>query len=138
MLRAVNDRWMEHLQLIEYIREGIGLRGYGQVDPLVAYKRETYDTFQTTLKNIREQASKMIFFVRVEAQQQEEAEIAPMMMELVESDSSVPAPKVEPGSLPFPSNVDAKKIGRNDACPCGSGIKFKSCHYPQLRAQGII
>ena len=50
MLKAVNDRWMEHLQTIEYIREGIGLRGYGQVDPLVAYKRETYDTFQHTLQ----------------------------------------------------------------------------------------
>src|SRR5436305_7832840 len=50
MLQAVNDRWMEHLQTVEYVREGISLRGYGQVDPLVAYKRETFDLFQITLK----------------------------------------------------------------------------------------
>lgn len=137
MLRAVNDRWMEHLQLIEYIREGIGLRGYGQVDPLVAYKRETYDTFQGTLKHIREQASKMIFHVRVETQQQEE-EAIPAMVELPDNSPELPAAKAEPGSLPWPSQIDAKKVGRNDPCPCGSGLKFKSCHYPQLRAQGVI
>lgn len=132
MLRAVNDRWMEHLQLIEYIREGIGLRGYGQVDPLVAYKRETYETFQGTLKNIREQASKMIFHVRVEAQQAEELE------GLSELPEAAAAPQGEPGTLPWPASVDAKKVGRNDTCPCGSGLKFKSCHYPVLRQQGII
>ena len=137
MLRAVNDRWMEHLQLVEYIKEGIGLRGYGQVDPLVAYKRETYDTFQTTLKNIREAASKMIFHVRVEAQQ--EAELEPMMFELeAGSPELTSTTKAEPGTLPFPSGVDAKKVGRNDPCPCGSSLKFKSCHYPQMRAQGLI
>ncbi len=135
MLRAVNDRWMEHLQLIEYIREGIGLRAYGQVDPLVAYKKETYDTFQHTLKNIREQASKMIFHVRVETQAQEEEG---MVMELVEENAPAATSNAEPGSLPWPTGVDPKKVGRNDACPCGSGLKFKSCHYGPLRQQGII
>jgi preprotein translocase subunit SecA len=137
MLRAVNDRWMEHLQLVEYIKEGIGLRSYGQVDPLVAYKRETYDTFNNTLKTIRESASKMIFHVRVEAQQQEE-EAVPMMVELEAGSPELPAAKAEPAALPFPSGVDPKKVGRNDACPCGSGLKFKGCHYPSMRAQGLI
>jgi preprotein translocase subunit SecA len=137
MLRAVNDRWMEHLQLVEYIKEGIGLRGYGQVDPLVAYKKETYDTFQGTLKNIREAASKMIFHVRVESQQQE-AEMEPMMFELEAGSPELPPAKAEPGTLAFPTGVDPKKIGRNDPCPCGSGQKFKGCHYPVLRAQGVI
>ena len=137
MLRAVNDRWMEHLQLVEYIKEGIGLRGYGQVDPLVAYKRETYDTFNNTLKHIREAASKMIFHVRVESQQAEQ-EAVPMMMELEAGSPELASKKSEPGTLPFPAGVDAKKIGRNDVCPCGSGQKFKSCHYPVLRQQGII
>lgn len=131
MLRAVNDLWMQHLQTIEYIREGIGLRGYGQVDPLVAYKRETYDTFQGTLKQIREQATKTIFHIRVnspvdaqiEAAQLGEA--ATMMMEELPAD----APKGEPGALPWPEGVDPKRVGRNDPCPCGSGLKFKACHY---------
>ena len=61
MLRAVNDHWMEHLQTVEYIREGIGLRGYGQVDPLVAYKRETFNAFVETQRAIRDQAVRMIF-----------------------------------------------------------------------------
>lgn len=134
MLRAVNDKWMEHLQMVEYIREGIGLRGYGQVDPLVAYKRETYDTFQGTLKHIREQASKMIFHVRIQTPEEQEAEVQELALNADNSE----APKGEPGSLPWPTGVDPKKVGRNDACPCGSGLKFKGCHYPVLRQQGII
>ena len=121
MLRAVNDKWMEHLQTVEYIREGIGLRGYGQVDPLVAYKRETFDTFQGTLKHIREQASKMVFMVRVDTEEQ-----ATPNLELA---MDAPAVEAEPGTLPWPIGIDPKTIGRNDPCPCGSGHKFKNCHY---------
>ncbi|HLO99321.1 MAG TPA: SEC-C metal-binding domain-containing protein, partial [Fimbriimonas sp.] len=134
MLRAVNDRWMDHLQMVEYIREGIGLRGYGQVDPLVAYKRETYDTFQNTLKQIREQTSKMIFHVQVRANEEEEVNLAP----LLGTPSETPVVDAAPGSLPWPDGVDAKKVGRNDTCPCGSGLKFKACHYGPLRQEGII
>ncbi len=150
LLKAVNDRFMEHLQTIEYIREGIGLRGYGQVDPLVAYKRETYDTFQTTLKNIRDQASRMIFHLRVQPQQieqlEDEAMPAPMMLNMDDLPPEVQeqhgfsthpsAVAVAPGVLP--KNIDWKRIGRNDPCPCGSGKKFKACHYPQLREEGVI
>lgn len=143
MLRAVNDKWMEHLQTVEYIREGISLRGYGQVDPLVAYKRETFDAFQHTLKAIRDQASKMLFMVRVEKQQSAMDEM-PLTVDLADitGESSAPAavaaPTAEPGSLPFPDSVDPKRVGRNDLCPCGSGLKFKACHYPILRQKGII
>jgi preprotein translocase subunit SecA len=135
MLRSVNDLWMQHLQMIEYIREGIGLRGYGQVDPLVAYKRETYDTFQGTLKRIREQASKMIFHIRIQP------EITAEMMMGLDTDApemamqELPAETstAEPGTLPWPEGIDPKKVGRNDACPCGSGLKFKSCHYAVVK-----
>ena len=135
MLRSVNDLWMQHLQMIEYIREGIGLRGYGQVDPLVAYKRETYDTFQGTLKRIREQASKMIFHIRIQP------EITAEMMMGLDTDApemamqELPAETstAEPGTLPWPEGTDPKKVGRNDACPCGSGLKFKSCHYAVVK-----
>jgi preprotein translocase subunit SecA len=140
LLRAVNDKWMEHLQTVEYIREGIGLRGYGQVDPLVAYKRETYDTFQTTLRGIREQAVTHIFHAQVQIERQAEPQ-APMMMrmdpEALESEAS------QQGALPASATanldgIDWKRVGRNDPCPCGSGKKFKACHYPQLREQGVI
>jgi preprotein translocase subunit SecA len=151
LLRAVNDRWMEHLQTIEYIREGIGLRGYGQTDPLIAYKKETYDTFQTTLKNIRDQASRMIFHLQAKQQQeieQEEAreDAAPLMFNLEDmppelqeqhgiATHSAASTAVAPVAL---GNVDWKRVGRNEACPCGSGKKFKSCHYPLLRQEGVI
>lgn len=147
MLRAVNDKWQDHLQLVEYIREGIGLRGYGQMDPLVAYKRETYDTFQNTLKNIQDEAAKLIF--RLNLQPAEPAAISvgeptgALPSGSTEGSGGVavlekPAVKAGPGELPWPDGVDAKRVGRNDPCPCGSGLKFKDCHYKPLRAKGII
>jgi len=141
MLQAVNDRWMEHLQLVEYIREGIGLRGYGQVDPLVAYKRETYDLFQITLKQIRDQSVRLLFLAHVQV---EAPAPAPNMLRLEDSgdgtmvatQTAAPVSDGQPGK--WPENMDPKRVGRNDLCPCGSGRKFKSCHYPQFRAQGSI
>ncbi|HMS53837.1 MAG TPA: preprotein translocase subunit SecA [Fimbriimonadaceae bacterium] len=141
MLRSINDNWMNHLQTVEYIREGIGLRGYGQVDPLVAYKRETFDLFQNTLKAIRNQAVRMIYRAEVQVQPQEE----PMQMARMDDDpalgmtdesSSAVSPVVSAGG--YLGDVDWTRVGRNDPCPCGSGKKFKACHYPELRAQGVI
>jgi preprotein translocase subunit SecA len=134
LLRAVNDRWQDHLQTVEYIREGIGLRGYGQVDPLVAYKRETYDTFQLTLKKIRTDAAKMIFLLNV----REESQVGTLNINTASPDLvtasdtpaiEAPAVTAEPGELPWPEGVDPKRVGRNEPCPCGSGLKFKECHY---------
>jgi preprotein translocase subunit SecA len=155
MLNAVNDHWMNHLQTVDYIREGIGLRGYGQVDPLVAYKRETFDLFHKTLRDIRDQAVKMVFSTEI---RQEQAP-PPQMMRVEDEEALAgaaaggasgargegPAPlpsapmaaasAVLPGAEP---NVDWTKVGRNEPCPCGSGKKFKACHYPKLREQGVI
>jgi preprotein translocase subunit SecA len=150
LLKAVNDRFMDHLQTVDYIREGIGLRGYGQVDPLVAYKRETYDTFQNTLKNIRDQASKMIFHLRPHQEDTSEA-AAPLMFNMDEMEDGYMPPELqESHGSPMRSTgtatltpvdlekVDWKRVGRNDPCPCGSGKKFKECHYRNLRAEGVI
>jgi len=132
MLHAVNDKWMEHLQIVDYIREGIGLRGYGQIDPLVAYKRETHDLFERTLRGIRDQAVKMIF----RAQVQREPEPEPPQMMRVDEGAALPnGPIASDGGT---RDIDWRKVGRNDPCPCGSGKKFKSCHYPKLRAEGRI
>ena len=157
MLRAVNDHWMAHLQMVEYIREGIGLRGYGQVDPLVAYKRETYDLFQHTLTDIRDQAVRMIYRAQIQREpepQAFEAE-APMMMRMEDEVPNEPIQSgigaaygstmttpVKPGESVTATvdlaGIDWKRVGRNDPCPCGSGKKFKSCHYPLLREQKVI
>ncbi len=157
MLKAVNDKWMEHLQTVEYIREGIGLRGYGQVDPLVAYKRETYDTFQSTLKDIRNQAATMIFHLQIAPsvpRLYDEAmsgllpgldqDLPPELSDeygFPTHPSDVPnaaAPAMAVASPADLSKLDWARVGRNDPCPCGSGKKFKQCHYPQLRAEGVI
>jgi len=149
MLRAVNDKWMDHLQIVEYIREGIGLRGYGQTDPLVAYKRETFDLFQNTLRQIRDQAVRMIFRAEIQVNQPQTAE--PSMTRLEDEAGESPAlsmttdasaatsPVVTPGQADgYLGDIDWARVGRNDPCPCGSGKKFKACHYPTLRASGVI
>lgn len=149
LLRAINDKWMEHLQTVEYIREGIGYRGYGQVDPLVAYKRETFDLFQTTLKHIRDQSVRTIYRAEIQRQAPEsepQEEMAMMRVTdeegalgMTNSATSAVSPVVEPGAPEgYLGDVDWGRVGRNDACPCGSGKKFKSCHYPILRASGVI
>lgn len=135
MLRAVNDKWMEHLQTVEYIREGIGLRGYGQVDPLIAYKKETFDAFQNTLREIRLQAVRMLFIANIQYQANEGYEAPDDEQEALSSGGGGGVALASAANL---ATVDWKKVGRNDNCPCGSGKKFKNCHYPELRAQGTI
>ncbi|RYG70359.1 hypothetical protein EON77_13995, partial [bacterium] len=139
MLKAVNDKWMEHLQTVDYIREGIGLRGYGQVDPLVAYKRETFDAFQTTLKEIRAEAAKSVFHARLQSSYEDLMAQASMLGSF-DFDPTPPelTAVAEPGALDWPEDVDPKRVGRNEPCPCGSGLKFKSCHYGPFRAEGRI
>ncbi|MBX3120007.1 MAG: preprotein translocase subunit SecA [Fimbriimonadaceae bacterium] len=145
MLHAVNDKWMDHLQMIDYIREGINLRSYAQQDPLVAYKKETYDLFQTTLRLIRDHAVRTIFRAEIEQQQAgRPADDTPQMVRVEEEPVAVAA-GAQPTMKSMTSSsqvdldsIDWKKVGRNDVCPCGSGKKFKACHYPLLRQAGVL
>lgn len=139
MLQTINDRWMDHLQVIEYIREGINLRAYGQIDPLVAYKRETFDLFNGTIKNIREQSVNLFFRAmpmplemapQTSADPEFDAQGQMVEMPTITQDAS--------GLRPWPETANPKMVGRNEPCPCGSGLKFKNCHYPFFREQGII
>src|SRR5579862_7612276 len=116
LLRAVNDKWMDHLQIVEYIREGINLRSYGQVDPLVAYKRETYDTFQQTLRGIREQAVTHIFHAQVNIERA--AETPPPAMMRVDNADTESATVPASSSVAVLDKVDWARVGRNDPCPC--------------------
>lgn len=152
LLKAINDKWMEHLQTVEYIREGIGLRGYGQIDPLVAYKRETYDTFQLTLKAIRDTASRTLFMVRVQNRAQLQAledQLGDESLSTTDFDDVQPELVEQEGVLTTGratavatarnlDTVDWTRVGRNEPCPCGSGKKFKECHYKTLRESGVI
>ncbi len=114
MLHVVDRLWVEHLTGIDDLREGIGLRAYGQKDPLVEYKSEAYRLFQELLGSIRHDIAHVVFqatFVR------EAARPAPQPVATNREEPS----KLEPVRV-------GHKIGRNDPCPCGSGKKYKKCH----------
>ncbi len=141
MLQVVDQQWKDHLLAIDHLKEGIGLRGYGQRDPLIEYKKESFELFTLMKERIEDQNVQYLF--KLQPVPREEADAA--------GEASA-APRRAPAAMPArraPSNVnysygaaasggqDAKvetiqrqapKVGRNDPCPCGSGKKYKKCH----------
>ncbi|HET6644330.1 MAG TPA: SEC-C metal-binding domain-containing protein, partial [Fimbriimonadales bacterium] len=125
LLRAITQLWTEHLQSVERLREGIGLRGYGQIDPLIAFRKESHDIFEETLAGIRDHVAQYIY--KVQLQQQPAPQVQAPRMERVEDDR----PPATNGAVKN-GEVDWSKVKRNDLCPCGSGKKFKHCHYGKV------
>jgi len=126
MLRSIDNLWIDHLVAIDYLRTGIGLRGYGQRDPLIEYKKETYRMFNELLSLIQKEVVYSIYKVGAGIQ------MAPSVMEkgnllfkganknaVNGNDQQNVSAKVK--------TADGKKVGRNDLCPCGSGKKYKKC-----------
>ncbi len=114
VLSVVDNLWMEHLDSIDSLREGIGLRGYAQKDPLVEYKNEAYRMFERLIGTIDDEIVHRIYKVQVAQQPVSRNESLEVSRESGK----------EVGSK--------KKLGRNDPCWCGSGKKWKKCHYPQV------
>ncbi len=122
LLQMIDRKWIDHLYNMEALREGIGLRAYGQVSPLIEYQREGYDLFQQMLADVQEETVKVLFRVEVEG-------AAP-------TPRSVPRVIREPVAVGSPSGdgpaaavgSGKRKLGRNDPCWCGSGKKYKKCH----------
>ena len=132
MLQIITRRWVEHLASMDYLREGIGLRGYGQIDPLVAYKQEAAKVFAETLAGIRNDVVMALFHAQVVPQQ-------PQTVVRIHDGSPNPA-TAAPAARPAVQRLNddgepvlqpAGKVGRNDPCPCGSGKKYKKCCYPK-------
>lgn len=134
-LRTIDLLWMSHLDNMQYLREGIGLRGYGQRDPLVEYKQESFRMFEQLLNSIEEEAVGSFF--KLEFKRQAEA---PIREEKSETEKALAKAKYskpeEPGGFSQGDSSSRKsdtqiksvpKVGRNDLCPCGSGKKFKKC-----------
>lgn len=128
MLQVMDMAWMNHLDEIDYLREGIGLRGYGQRDPLVEYKREAFDMFSSLMENIRETVVNNIYRVSLVANQREipsnkldykGAQEPTQFGSAAEENGQKEEKKQSP--------IQSEKIGRNDPCPCGSGKKYKKC-----------
>ena len=125
MLQIVDSHWKDHLLAMDHLKEGIGLRGYGQRDPLVEYKKESYTLFQDLMGRIEEDTLRFLFLLQPveEKKQAEQIERKRRRAEFVLSQQNN-------GGDGASRQVkrDTPKIGRNDPCPCGSGKKFKKCH----------
>ncbi|BCS53099.1 preprotein translocase subunit SecA [Geobacter sp. SVR] len=120
MLDAIDKQWKDHLLNIDHLKEGIGLRGYGQKDPKQEYKKEAYNLFMEMIIRIREESISSIFWVRMEHEAElEELEEEQRSKKLVFNLADEDRPQ-EPAK-------SAKLAGRNDPCPCGSGKKYKKC-----------
>ncbi len=124
-LQSLDTLWMDHLDAMDHLRDSVNLRGYGQRDPLVEYKREGHEMFQKTLNEIQRQIVHTIFKITVRSDvQEQQAPILGMTTNL--SDGS--AGQSSPNQQSSPTSSKYGKVGRNEPCPCGSGKKFKKCH----------
>jgi preprotein translocase subunit SecA len=130
MLSTIDHLWVDHLDAIDDLREGIGLRGYAQRDPLVEYKAEAFNMFETLIANIDYQVARRIFRVQIARPSTEAAQAIHPSPDSIAPTS--PTTGSTPTSPPAGPGRKRKKIGRNDPCWCGSGKKFKKCHYPDL------
>jgi preprotein translocase subunit SecA len=134
-LGSIDHLWMDHIDHIDDLREGVTLRAYGQRDPLVEFKNEAYNMFENLVDKIDEELSHRIFRIGV-AMPQPEIPLAAARENLDTSDTTGLAGNADQtaksGEKAFPSqSTSNRKIGRNDPCWCGSGKKWKKCHYPQ-------
>ncbi|MCL6473021.1 MAG: preprotein translocase subunit SecA [Firmicutes bacterium] len=118
ILEVIDNKWREHLYEMDYLKEGIGLRAIGQRDPLIEYKSEAFDMFQTMIESIKEDVLRYMFHVQV-VQEEPVAVRSKKEKVLVTSGGS--------GGEPREPKRNENKIGRNDPCPCGSGKKYKKC-----------
>ncbi len=148
-LQAIDANWKDHLLQMDHLRQGIGLRGYGQKDPKVEYKKEGFTFFQQMTYRIREQVAREVLRIQVVTREQQEAQQAASRaaadlerkiaeqrrrQRVIESHADVAATANADGAggglriERQPVVRESPKVGRNDPCPCGSGKKFKKCH----------
>ena len=128
MLRVVDEYWMDNIDAMEDLKQGIGLRAYGQHDPVIAYKEEGYEMFQAMITAIREETVRRMFLVRLNPSNEVKRE--KVAKETGASGSPESAAKPQPIRK-------AHKVGPNDPCPCGSGKKYKKCCRDKDIAAGI-
>ena len=119
MLRVVDEYWMDNIDAMDDLKQGIGLRAYGQHDPVIAYKEEGYEMFQAMVTAIREETVRRMFLVQVRQQQE-------VKRERVAKETGTAAATTSQVKKQ-PVRTAAKKVGPNDPCPCGSGKKYKKC-----------
>jgi preprotein translocase subunit SecA len=133
LLQSIDTHWREHLAALDYLRQGIHLRGYAQKQPKQEYKREAFELFGQLLDSVKNEVTRTLMTVRVQSGEQLD-EAAEAMEERAEHIANVtytaPSETGEPESRVDESTAVAAvpRVGRNDPCPCGSGKKYKHCH----------
>jgi preprotein translocase subunit SecA len=145
MLQSIDTHWREHLAALDYLRQGIHLRGYAQKQPKQEYKREAFELFGTMLDSIKRQVTQHLLAVQIRSQAEvEEAErraeeaaqaVKNVQYHHADYEQALAGEAAEGGEAPAPDAVavqpfvrSSQKVGRNDPCPCGSGKKYKNCH----------
>src|SRR5262249_19226872 len=155
MLQIVDQQWKDHLYSLDHLKEGIGLRGYGQRDPLVEYKKESFALFQDMKSRIEEEMVRYLFHLRPVLNEEAPVRPRPAARRAAPLTMNNPAAEAVPAfagasraaaamggggrEAPRPARTggddviktvrhEGPKVGRNDPCPCGSGKKYKKCH----------
>jgi len=140
LLDMIDSKWKDHLYAMDILKEGIGLRAYGQVDPLIEYKNEGYAMFEDMFNRIQEDALEFIFRVQVVKEERVKGVFDAVPQQFIHQEAQPLAasqPRIEsprpmsaanaPDVKQVPVHREAPKVGRNDPCPCGSGKKYKKC-----------
>ena len=116
LLKAIDTNWMNHIDDMDQLRQGIGLNAYGQKDPLVEYKMQGYDMFDNMIARIQEDTVRLVTHVKIEQKAEKREQVA-----------KVTGTNRDESTTKAPVKCEDKKIQRNDPCPCGSGLKYKNC-----------
>ena len=132
-LQVLDSSWREHLYTMDNLKTGIGLRGYNQKDPLVEYKKESYNLFLEFVENLKFETTKMLQIIQL---RDKEEEVANKMIKNLQDE-------LEENLQDLNTNMDStpvrkNKIARNDPCPCGSGKKYKVCHGKSGPKSGLL
>ncbi|EMG4390918.1 preprotein translocase subunit SecA [Campylobacter upsaliensis] len=133
-LQVLDNAWREHLYQMDILKTGIGLRGYNQKDPLVEYKKESYNLFLELVERIKFDSIKLLFSVQFSQKEVEnlEQKVSKENEEFLENTAQIGASEDNLGEAEF------KKVPRNAPCPCGSGKKFKECHGKSGPKRGVM
>ena len=127
MLRVVDEYWMDNIDAMDDLKQGIGLRAYGQHDPVIAYKEEGYEMFQAMITAIREETIRRLFLAELKPAQE-------VKRQKVAKETGTSAPDKTVKKQPVRNE---KKAGPNDPCPCGSGKKYKKCCMQKDKSAGM-
>ena len=133
LLQAIDSHWREHLAALDYLRQGIHLRGYAQKNPKQEYKREAFELFSQLLDVVKMEVTRLLLTVRIQSQEQVAQAAEALELQASQVGNVTYTHPNEDGSVSQetdPSTVAAEvpRVGRNDPCPCGSGKKYKACH----------